>query len=78
MRNNAQQQTELTQEVVLEPGLATAISKWYKARHRFQIEPKRQHQDAYMKATNELGLAFTEQSTERPELFEQLRFWFEA
>jgi hypothetical protein len=78
MNRNDEEQPELTQEVHLVPGLATAISAWYAARHRFQIEPKQQHQDVYDAATNELGLAFSERSAERPELFEQLRFWFAA
>ena len=70
----------LNNEMMLEdcfvPGLETAIKAWYAARHRFQIEPVRQSQDAYNKSTFELGQAFSEWSTQQPELFEQVRFWF--
>lgn len=78
MSNEQHQNEELTLEVALVPGLATAISEWYAARHRFQIERVRQHRDDYNKTTDELGQAFSQWQAEQPDLFEQFRFWFRA
>jgi hypothetical protein len=42
------------------------------------MEPVGQHQDAYCKATDELGQAFTHWQTEQPELAQQFGFWFDS
>lgn len=78
MTDRCEDQTELTQEFNLAPGLAGAISKWYKARYAFQHERCRQHQDAYDAATNELGQAFSVWSAQLPEFFPQLRLWLNS
>jgi len=67
--------TGLTQEFQLFPDLPNAISEWYEARHRFPDDPHRQYQDAYMKATDELGQALSLWKADRPGLFQQLRLW---
>ena len=76
MSDEPHQSNESTLEFA--PDLATAMSARYAARHRFQIEPMRLHQDDYNAATDELGHAFSQWQAEQPELFEQLRFWLNA
>jgi hypothetical protein len=70
-----EQQAELTQEMPLSPRLRSAVMTWYAARHRFQHEQSRRHQDAYSKATDELGQEFSRWKAEQPELLEQFRLW---
>lgn len=60
------------------PSLDAVAQTWFEARHRFQIEPMRQTQDAYNKATFELGLAFSRWNAEEPEFFEQVRMWIDS
>lgn len=75
MTDRCEDHTEPTQGFQLVPDLGTAITTWHLARHRFQNERQKEYQDAYMKATDELGQSISAWQAEQPELFEQLRFW---
>lgn len=78
MNDEELRQDELMLDAYLIPSLDAAAQTWYEARQQFQMEPCRQNQNAYEKATNELGLAFSAWSTQLPELAEQFRFWFQT
>jgi hypothetical protein len=78
MSNKQIKNDELTMDVVLVPSLDAAAQTWYEAMHRFQMEPLGENRDTYCKATFELGLRFTEWSTQLSEFFEQLRLWFDS
>jgi hypothetical protein len=78
MTDRCKDHAELTQEFHLAPNLATAISEWDTARHGFQNGRGMEHQDAYCKATDELGQAISRWRFEQPELFEQFKFRYEG
>jgi hypothetical protein len=71
-----QQITAPMPDVTLSLQLQRAVETWYEARHRYQVVPMTQQHDAYNKATDELGQAFSQWKVEQPELIEQLRLWF--
>jgi hypothetical protein len=78
MSDDQNQNNDLRMDWCFIPCLESAARAWYEARHRFQIEPSRQHQDDYCKATDELGQSLSACQVEQPELFEQLKLWFAA
>lgn len=78
MSDEQHQNNELTLDARLAPSFENAVTTWHVARHRFQNEPMRQHQNAYDKATDELGQAFSEWKAEQPELFEQFKMFFQS
>ena len=78
MSNEQIQNDELMLDAYLVPSLDSAAQTWYEARQRFQNEAGREQRDAYMKATDELGHAFSEWSAQLPEFFEQLRLWLDS
>jgi hypothetical protein len=60
------------------PSFDAVIWTWYRTRHRYQIAPSERTQSDYEIMTNELGLAFSEWSTQLPGLVEQLRLWLDS
>jgi len=68
----------LTQDVHFSPGLDVAIAAWKKAGHEFENERSNNHQDAYMKATDELGQAISAWVAEQPEVADEFATWFDA
>lgn len=78
MNDKLTRQDALMQDPCFVPSLDAVAGTWLEARHNFQIERCKQTQDAYNKATFELGLAFSRWNAEEPEFFEQLRFWFNS
>jgi hypothetical protein len=78
MNNEHTLQDALRLDPSFVPSLDGVAQAWFEARHRFQIEPMRQTQDAYNKATFELGLAFSRWCDEEPEFFEQVRMWIDS
>lgn len=78
MNTKQQHPGELSLDGCHIPSFDAVIKTWYRARHRYQIAPSERTQSDYEVATNELGLAFSEWSTQLPELVEQFRFWLQA
>lgn len=75
---NTEQNGELSLDGFHILSFDAVIKTWYRARHRYQIAPSERTQSDYEVATNELGLAFSEWSTQLPELVEQFAFWFRS
>ncbi len=77
MKSKCRLQIDLTQDVHFTPNLDAAIATWKKARHEFENERSKNHQDAYMKATDELGQAISPSGLLNSALTEQvgLDFW---
>lgn len=78
MKDKLTLQDELMLDPYFVPSLDAVAQTWFEARHQFQIKPMRQTQDAYNKATFELGLAFSRWNAEEPEFFEQVRMWIDS
>jgi hypothetical protein len=78
MNDKPSEQDQVMLDAYFVPSLDAAAQTWLEARHLVQNEPARHNQDAYNKATFELGLKFSEWNAELPEFFEQLRLWLDA
>jgi hypothetical protein len=78
MSDEHNQTKQLKMDAWLSPSLKSATRAWNVARHRYQIEPIREHLNGYDAATNVLGQAISLWRAEQPELVEQFRFWFAA
>ena len=76
MNSDSKQQTEMKVDVFFSPSFNAAIAAWYAARHAFENEPSRNHLDAYMKFSDELGQAIAAFQSSRPALAEQFGRWF--
>ena len=75
MSDGQHQNNDLRTDSCFTPSLESSARTWYEARRLYESQPDRGHQNAYCKATDELGQAFSKWRVERPELFEQLRLW---
>jgi hypothetical protein len=78
MKKQSIQHNEERHDVRFSPTLDAAIAAWKKTRHEFENERSKNHQDTYMKATDELGQAISQWQGEQPELAEQFGSWFES
>jgi biotin-(acetyl-CoA carboxylase) ligase len=78
MKKKAMQLNEEKHDVRFSPTLDAAIAAWEKARHEFENERSKNHQDAYVKATDELGQAIAGWQGEQSELAGQFGLWFES
>jgi hypothetical protein len=76
MREQVKKQIEMKADVFFPPSLNAAIAAWYSARQAYEDEPIKTNLDAYMKFTDELGLAIAAFQSARPALAEQLGRWF--
>jgi len=78
MNDKPLEQDELMLDAYLVPSLDAAAQTWCEARHRLQNEAGKQQRDAYMKATDELGQAFSTWAEQLPEFREQLALWVDS
>jgi hypothetical protein len=67
-----------THDVHFPPTLDAAIAAWKNAQREFENERSKNHQDAYMKATDELGQSISLSGLPNSALAEQdgLECWF--
>jgi hypothetical protein len=72
MKKKAFQQNEQTQDVRFSPTLDAAIAAWKKVRREFENERSKNRQDAYMKATDELGQSISQSGLSNSALAEQV------
>jgi hypothetical protein len=61
-----------TQDTHFSPNLDAAIAVWKNAQREFENEWSKNHQDAYMKATDELGQAIAKSGLSNSALAEQV------
>ena len=78
MSDDQNQNNDLRTDSCFTPSLESATTAWYEARRLYESQPDRGHQNAYCKATNELGQSISAWQFAQPELFEQLKLWFAA
>jgi hypothetical protein len=78
MKRKTAQQNGLTQDVYFSPSLDAAIAAWDAVRKRFQTQRCKEHQDAYVKATDELGQSISLWALSNPALAEQFALWFDS
>ena len=78
MKRKDKHQNEQTQVAYLSPSLDAAIAAWDAARKRFQTQRCKEHQDAYVKATDELGQSISLWALSNPALAEQFALWFDS
>ena len=75
MNDKPSEEEELMLDAYLVPSLDAAAQIWFEARQQFRMEPCRQNQNAYEKATSKLGLAFSAWADQLPGFREQLALW---
>jgi len=68
----APQQNEERHDVHFSPDLDAAIAAWKNARREFENERSKNHQDAYVKATDELGQSISQSGLSNSALAEQV------
>jgi hypothetical protein len=61
-----------TQDIRFTPNLDAAIAAWKNAQREFENERSKNHQDAYMKAADELGQAIAKSGLSNSALAEQV------
>jgi hypothetical protein len=71
-------QNEQTQDAHFSPSLDAAIAAWNTAQRKFQTQRCIEHQDAYMKTTDELGQSISLWALSNPALAEQFALWFDS
>jgi len=71
MKKQSKQQTDLTHDVHFPPSLVAAIAAWRNAQREFENERSKNHQDAYVKATDELGQSISQSGLSTSALAEQ-------
>jgi hypothetical protein len=74
----AMKQNEQTQDAHFSPSLDAAIAAWNSAQGKFQMQRCSEHQDAYMKTSDELGQAISQWQLSNPALAEQFAMWFDS
>ena len=76
MKEQSKQQP-LTPDDHFSPNLDAAIAAWKNAQREFENEWSKNHQDAYMKATDELGQSISQSGLSNSALAEQvgLEWW---
>ena len=72
MKKQSKQQTDLTHDVHFPPSLVAAIAAWRNAQREFENERSKNRQDAYMKATDELGQSISQSGLSNSALAEQV------
>jgi hypothetical protein len=71
MKQKCKQQP-LTQDAHISPTLHAAIAAWKNAQREFENERSKNHQDDYVKATDELGQAISQSGLSNSALAEQV------